>query len=495
MRTTFKNELFQKAGGIFVLVMIAFGATSLFAEPYIGWIQRYDGPGNGNDVPVKLVADQNGNLYIAGTVLGVGTGNDIVILKYDPKGNLLWERTYNGLANGNEECRTVGLDSNGNIYVIGTGPGLNSSLDYTFIKYDSHGNRLWVVRWNFTSQVWFGDFSVNATGNSYVTGSYNAGGGPFDMDWFISYVDPDGRFRAHPLSHPAPPGIFEDGRRIAAAPDGTMYWHACMEGSCFLQKFGVSGSWVKSTAGLPGERLAIDDKENIYFEVHYLIGDFVTRKYDSSGTLLWVRTYNGPANGSERFSEMVTNVAGNLYVTGLSPGIGTGNDYATVKYDSLGNEVWVRRYDGPSSNDDVPFGIAIGGGNVYVTGGSYADYLTIKYDSAGNQIWVHRYNGPGNSGDVAVDVAADAGGNVWITGRSAGDIVTIKYSPIPILKGDLDENGVLALDDIILLLNCLFLGNGSCPPQFADVNCDAFLTPADVVVLLRSFFLIASPPC
>lgn len=62
-------------------------------------------------------------------------------------------------------------------------------------------------------------------------------------------------------------------------------------------------------------------------------------------------------------------------------------------------------------------------GNVYVTGESQGDngdldYATIAYDSDGNQLWVARYDGPANGDDSAVAVALDSSGDVYVTGSS-----------------------------------------------------------------------------
>ena len=36
-----------------------------------------------------------------------------------------------------------------------------------------------------------------------------------------------------------------------------------------------------------------------------------------------------------------------------------GFDFVTVKYTSAGDELWVKRYDGPAHNDDRAYGIAV----------------------------------------------------------------------------------------------------------------------------------------
>ena len=111
---------------------------------------------------------------------------------------------------------------------------------------------------------------------------------------------------------------------------------------------------------------------------------------------------------------------------------------SNISYADVGPE-WIQRYNGTGNNTDVANSIAVDNwGNVYVTGYSYSgasgnDYVTVKYNSNGDSLWVRRYNGPGNNNDQAVSVGVDAPGNVYVTGFSIGigtfeDYATIKYN-------------------------------------------------------------------
>jgi uncharacterized delta-60 repeat protein len=192
-----------------------------------------------------------------------------------------------------------------------------------------------------------------------------------------------------------------------------------------------------------GTAITVDGAGNVYVTgpsvgtgTNY---DYVTIKYNSLGVEQWVSRYNGPGNVADHSISIVLDASGNVYVTGFSTGVGTNYDYAVVKYNASGVEQWVARHNGLGNADDRPCAVAVdGSGNVYVTGyttGTEAkDYTTIKYNSAGIQQWLKNYNGPGLGSDTATGLAVDNSGNVIVTGGSDGgtttgfDFATLKYN-------------------------------------------------------------------
>lgn len=68
-------------------------------------------------------------------------------------------------------------------------------------------------------------------------------------------------------------------------------------------------------------------------------------------------------------------------------------------------------------------------------------------------------------------------------------------------KGDMNGAGGLSPADVVLMLNCVFAGNGAgtvggdCNLCYADVNCSTDLTPSDVVIELQAVFSGQPFPC
>lgn len=148
----------------------------------------------------------------------------------------------------------------------------------------------------------------------------------------------------------------------------------------------------------------------------------------------WAARYDG---GQSDYAEAIaTDGSGNVYVTGYIGGDGW--EVATVKYDSAGTQLWVRRYNHSSGSGLADVGRAItvdGSGNVYVTGTTDTgfgmtdyDILTIKYDTNGTFQWASTYNGGADGYDDGLDIAV---GNayVYVTGISGGNCVTLRLRP------------------------------------------------------------------
>ncbi|WP_375433978.1 SBBP repeat-containing protein [uncultured Hymenobacter sp.] len=216
--------------------------------------------------------------------------------------------------------------------------------------------------------------------------------------------------------------------------------------SASLTSGSVSEEWVArytwSDNSFDGATdVATDTAGNVYVTGYSFRGssyDYATVKYSASGEQLWEVVYNGSGNSADVPTSIAVDAAGNVYVTGSSTGSSSGYDYLTIKYSASSGLLWVARYNGPSDNDDVATSLAVdAAGNVSVTGfsdggSSSYDYVTIQYSASGEQLWQARYNGPANNFDLPTNVAVDGSGNVYVTGTSytdtQSDYATLKYA-------------------------------------------------------------------
>lgn len=369
------------------------------------WIRTYDGPQHESDAAAAVAADGAGNVYVTGSSEGekhengIEDSSDFATIKYDAAGNELWVSRYD-ISNGNSgggRAISLALDGLGNVYVTGYSFDKETGYDYATIKYDPSGNQLWVRRHNGpgSGNDYVFSLAVDSLGNVYVTGQ-SFGSGTSDDFATIKY-DTNGNELWVKRYDDAANGN-DKGLDLAVDATGNVY---------------VTGY--------------IDDAELSYTS-------YATIKYDAAGTELWVRVGNGAYVAS-----LAVDGSGNVYVTGGSADNVAAANYTTIKYDTQGNKRWLKSYDGPGNGYDYPSSLAVDVcGNVYVTGSSpdiegSNDYATVKYDTNGAELWAIRYNGPGNAGDGASSLVVDGSGNVYVTGSSTGDgtgadYATIKYS-------------------------------------------------------------------
>jgi len=191
--------------------------------------------------------------------------------------------------------------------------------------------------------------------------------------------------------------------------------------------------------------LAVDRFGNVYVTGSnvgmWAYWGFVTVKYNSDGEEQWVACYKGPGNLEDEPVAIAVDDSGCVYIVGYTFSSSTDYDYAIVKYDSNGTELWSAIYNGPNNTTDMAIGFAVDdSGNVYITGVSWDwnisgshNYLTIKYNKDGVEQWVACYNGPADYEDHATDIVIDDSGDIYVTGYSTGegtgwDFATIKYN-------------------------------------------------------------------
>lgn len=310
----------------------------------------------------------------------------------------------------------------------------------------------WVRRYNGTGNSGDKAYSIalSMTGICYVTG-YSIGAGTTDIAT-IKYSSTGIEQWVQRFNGTG--NNIDEGRAIATDNSGNVYITGLSMGlgtaeDYITLKYNSAGilQWAKSYNGPLGfsdiaAAIVIGASGNIY--VTGKSGgstgpDYATVKYNSSGVQIWAQRYNGPANQIDEASSIAIDASENIYITGFSNGDSTSRDITTIKYDAFGNSIWIQRYNGQGfGNDDGRAMFVDNAGNVYVTGssqgaGSNYDYVTIKYNSAGMELWVQRYSGPGNNIDQANALAVDAFGNVYVTGYSLTnpnnyDCRTVKYN-------------------------------------------------------------------
>jgi Beta-propeller repeat len=447
-----------------LLLVCGWLATPTHAQQ--GWARAFGGT-NG-EFGTAVAVDAAGNVYTTGGFQGTvdfdpGLGianltsagsNDVFVSKLNASGNFVWAKAFGSTTS--ESGNGIAVDAAGNVYTTGSfqgtvdfDPGLGvanltsaGSNDVFVSKLDASGNYVWAKAFGGTASDNGSGIAVDATGNVYTTGTFQA----------TADFDPD-------------PGV------ASLTTVGS--------NDVFVSKLNTSGNyiWAKAFGGTSseiGRAVSVDASGNVYttgtFQatVDFDPGqgvvsltsagsdDVFVSKLNASGNLVWANAFGGTANDDGR--GIAVDATGNVYTTGyfigtadFDPGQGVVSltaigsfDVFVSKLNASGNYVWAKAFG--STLIDIGYGIAVdAAGNVYTTGyfsltadfdpGSGVvslipvgrdDVFVSKLDASGNYVWAKAFGG--TLVDQGYGIAVDAAGNVYTTGYFIG---TADFDPGP----------------------------------------------------------------
>lgn len=306
------------------------------------------------------------------------------------------------------------LDDNNNLITASSTANSNDHYDLLVVKTDKYGNTVWSQTFNVGTQgdAIAGGITLDGSGNVYVCGTVYNGNNNYDAV-VIKYNSA-----------------------------GTQQWYELHNGSQSLYDALRSIVWDSGTG-------------NIYasgstFESVLGDTDFLTMAYNSSGTLLWNKTYDNSGVGLNDLAGTNYIKSGTLTVNGPVQISNNGWEYASVtyqlsngtlvgssvtKYNASGVEQWVDVHDGGGEDEGQAI-LTDAAGNIFASGYSdklgNSDFLTQVFDTGGALLWSGRYNGMFNKDDKATKLLLDTDGDLLVTGRSvdlqAEFWKTVKYN-------------------------------------------------------------------
>jgi hypothetical protein len=268
---------------------------------------------------VAIAAD--GSIYVAGTTLSFGVGDrDAFLLKYSPGGELVWQLTYGALVappfmRADDFGLGVAADAHGSAYLTGQFTGGSLFV----VKFDPHGNLVWQRTWEgggVSDAIAVGsDGSVYVAGTTFTSGAGHADALLLKLDaagdvvWAQTWGGPVGDF-AHDLAIGADGGIYiagdtdsfaaNDAFVVKFAPDGSVLWEREWRiGEDMSNVFGI-GAAADGSIYVTGHALAAR-------------GSLILAKFDAAGTLEWSRM-SGSALGTGL--DVAVAPDGTVYVTG-----------------------------------------------------------------------------------------------------------------------------------------------------------------------------------
>ena len=444
------------------------------------FLAKYDTAGNqlwirqigttSDDAANGIATDASGNVFICGFTAGeletgqVQGGADAFLAKYDAAGNRVWLRQIGTTAP--DVALAISTDASGSVFMSGYTEGElatgqhKGKTDAFLVKYDKDGNQVWLHQLGTSVEDEIRSIKTDNQGNIVITGFTRgelvSGQRQDEEDIFLAkYKDPTADDCCTRVENKlnlllSLPGLLQQLQTTLAAGQPSnkplLTWQRQI-GTAELDKAtGISTDplgniYISGTTRGDLERGQQQGLEDVFLA-----------KYDAGGNQLWLHQI-GTAQHDEA-TGIATDFLGNVFITGMTDeALESGQfkgktDAFLAKYDTGGNQVWIRQLG--TTNVDTANAIATDpAGNALICGYTFgeletgqkkglADIFLAKYDTTGNQIWLHQIGTA--SGDEGYGIATDPAGNIFISGytqadlvsgqdKGAGDAFLAKYDP------------------------------------------------------------------
>jgi len=193
--------------------------------------------GGGRDEPTNIAVDTEGNVYVVGSAPSFGA----VLLKYNPGGDLLCVRSWGGIGGAVD----VSVAPENGIYIAGTtrdyGPGEVASALIT--KFDANCNFQWARAWGGPWRTSGGAVVAIRSGGCYVAGERSKEAYAVDS-LFVLRLDGDGNLLQQKAWRP---DGFVDVKAAGLDADGSLYIAGSLNNPSLTNEDGLL---VKYDAGL-----------------------------------------------------------------------------------------------------------------------------------------------------------------------------------------------------------------------------------------------------
>ncbi|MBD3637185.1 MAG: S8 family serine peptidase [Crocinitomicaceae bacterium] len=192
---------------------------------------------------------------------------------------------------------------------------------------------------------------------------------------------------------------------------------------------------------------SIVHNKNLYVTGHTLNSngdtDIITIKYNSDGDTVWSKTYEGSSGEDDYGIDLIMNNSNELIVIGTTRNTGSDNDYTVLKYAiSDGSLEWDYSWDGPQGGIDIPSDVTLDGNDeIYICGGTkdafgFSDYGVIKLENGGGTLdWDMQYDGD-SLYDAATNILFDAEAGLVVTGGTNDSIGVWSITTLTLDKTD-----------------------------------------------------------